>query len=388
MGRSILTEVSIRRVRPPAAGRVEVWDAALPGFGLRVTDKDRRSFVLLTRVNGKAARFTLGRWPVVTLAQARQLARDRLHQVGQGVDPREAKRARRIDDALAFERVAADFIEKWSKLRKRTWQEDERIFAKYVTPRWQGRRLDVLGRRDVVALLDVVAEKHGPIMANRVLAAIKTLMSWALNRGLLDAHPVAGLTAPAPELRRDRVLSDAELRKVWPALETLAYPWGTALQLLLLTGARRGEVAGMRWEEVDMTVGVWSIPTERAKNARPQLVPLAPAAVAVLEGVPRFEGCPLVFSSRPPKRLQDWSGAQARAQKLSETTGWTVHDFRRTVRTGLARLGVASDVGERVLGHAVGGVRGVYDRHDYLAAKRDALDKWAAHVSKVVGDGG
>jgi len=382
MGRTILTEQTVRRMHPPRSGRLEVWDAALPGFGVRVTENGRRSWVLVTRLRGKPIRLTLGAWPATSLAKARELAREAIHAVARGEDPRDRKRAAAGGGpADAFERVAAEFVAKWAKPRNRTWEETQRILDKYVAPEWNGRRLADVARADVVALVDRVAEKHGPIMANRVLAQVKKVFAWALDRGLVDVHPVARLMPPGKETARDRVLADAEVKKLWATWTAMGYPWGTALQVLLLTAARRGEAEAMRWDEVDFAGKLWTVPAERVKVNLPLLVPLSDAAVELLARVPRFDGCPYVFSTRRNRPVQDWSGAVEDATERSGVNGWRVHDLRRTVRTGLSRLGVAADIAERVLGHVIPGVRAVYDRHEYLPEKRAALDRWAAHLA-------
>ena len=383
MKRKTLTAAGVARVRPladPTRRRMD-WDAVVPGLALRTTSSGSKSWVLVTRHHGRVRFVTLGKPPGITLPTARTLAREGLERVARGEDPR-PRPSPRIPDAV--ERVAVEFVDKWAKPRNRTWKETERILSKYVVPRWKDRRLVEIGRADVVALVDAVAEKHGPIMANRTLACVKKLFSWSLDRGLLDVHPVARLTPPAPERQRTRVLSDQELRKLWKTWDGLNYPFGTALQVLLLTAARRGEVEAMAWAELDVKARLWTIPAERVKVNLPLLVPLSPLAVKVLAGAPRRDDCPYVFSTRPNTHIQAWSDAAADTTEQAGITGWTIHDLRRTVRTGLSRLGVASDIAERVLGHVIPGVRAVYDRHEYLNEKRDALERWAAHVAKVV----
>lgn len=383
MARAILTDAAVRRMHPPASGRLEVWDAALPGFGVRITENGRRSWVLVTRLRGRPLRLTLGAWPATSLSNARTLARESIQDIARGEDPRR-KRAASKGTTDHFGGVAADFVEKWAKVRNRTWKESERQLAMYVVPQWRDRQLVEIARADVVELVDKIAAENGPIMANRVLATIKKLFAWALDRGLLDVHPVARLSPPAPEQARDRVLTDAELKKLWKAWDAMAYPWGTALQLLLLTAARRGEVAAMAWDEVDVRAKLWTIPAERVKVNLPLLVPLSASAANLLAHTPRLDACPYVFSTRRNRPIQDWSGAVEDATERSGINGWHAHDLRRTVRTNLSRLGVTADIAERVLGHVIPGVRRVYDRHDYLEEKRDALKRWAAHVRALV----
>jgi len=385
MGRTVLTDAAVRRMHPPATGRLEVWDAALPGFGVRITENGKRSWVLLTRLRGRSLRLTLGAWPGTPLTEARDLARAAIHDVARGDDPRARKRkAAAVPDTFAH--VAADFIAKWARPRQRRAKETERILEKYVSPTWGTRRLAEITRGDAVELLDRIVTAHGPVMANRVLATIKRLFSWALDRGVIDTHPVARLAPPGAEAARSRVLTDPEIKALWKA--TPGYPWGTALRVLLLTGARRGEVSGMTWDELDLNERLWIVPAERVKTNRPQTVPLAPAVIDLLQACPRFSGCNYIFTTGAKTSLQGWWGATIAITKASGVIGWCPHDLRRTVRTNLSRLGIAADVAERVLGHTMTGVRAVYDQHSYLPEKRAALEKWAAHLTALVARNG
>src|SRR5262245_51854716 len=231
MKRKTLTAAGIARVRPVADPRRRRMGrgAVVPGLAPRTTATGSKSWVLVTRFNGHVVFATLGKPHGIELPKARDLAREGLARVARGEDPRQrAASAPRIQ-ANDFESVATDFVEKWAKVRNRTWPETERQFTKYVTPEWKGRRLTEIARADVVALVETIADKNGPVMANRVLATVKKLFSWALDRGLVDVHPVARLMPPGKETARDRVLTDAELRKLWKAWTEMAYPWGDAV---------------------------------------------------------------------------------------------------------------------------------------------------------------
>jgi len=379
-----LTDLLVSRLRPPAAGRCEVWDALLPAFGLRLSAHGGRSWVLLTRIHGRLVRLTLGKAGVIGVAEARELAREALRAVARGEDPRVQKRIRQLGGDTV-EAVAAGFVEQWCKRRNRSWKEQERLLRRYVLPAWQGRTLDSITRADVIALVDRVAAAT-PIQGNRVLAVCKRLFSWALDRGIIEHHPAARLAPPAREHGRDRVLADEELVRLWRAWERFGYPFGRALQLLLLTGCRRGEVAGMHWEELDLPAACWTVPSARTKQRAPHVVPLSSLALEVLRQCPRGTG-PFVLSSRAGwKPLSGWSKVVAAAAADSGVQNWRIHDLRRTLRTNLSRFGVSPDIAERVLGHAMPGVRGVYDRFSYLDEKRAALERWAQHVRGLVGD--
>jgi integrase len=388
--RKTLTATGVEKVRPPADNRRRRmdWDSVVPGLALRTTASSSKSWVLVTRLRGKAIFDTLGKYPGVPLTKARSLAREGLEMVARGEDPRLRRRIAKKNggaDPELFEAVAVEFVEKWAKPRNRTWEETERILEKYVTAKWKGRRLREIGRQDAVELVEAIAE-DAPIQANRTLATIKKLFSWALDRGLIDVHPVARLSPPAPEKERDRVLADVELKKIWGAWDAMPYPWGPALKLVLLTATRRGEVEEMAWSEVDLKDRLWTIPAERVKTKLPLLVPLSAMAVEVLGGLPRFAGCEFVFTTRGNKAIRDWSGAVETATEISGVNSWRVHDLRRTARTNLSKLGVAADIAERVLGHVIPGVRKVYDRHEYVHEKRDALEQWAKRLRAILNE--
>jgi integrase len=380
-GRRVLTDVLVRQARAPAAGRLVLWDSLVVGFGLQVTATGARSYVLKTRLrDGRHLRLT---WRVsVGLSAARELARNALRAVAQGEDPRVAQLGPEAHGVTVAE-AAADYLAQRQHLR--TAREIERRLQVYVLPTWGTRPLRSITRRDVVHLGDGVRERHGGTMANRVATTVKALLAWALDRDLIDVHPAARLRLPAPERSRDRVLTDDELRVLWIAWGVLGWPFGTALKILLLTGCRRSEVGGMRHVEVDLDAALWTVPAARVKSGATHLVPLAPMVVDILSTMPRMYQCPWAFSTTGRGPIRDWSNAVSRMRALSGVTDVRVHDLRRTMRSGLSRLGVHFDVAELCIGHRMRGVAARYDRYDRLAERRDALERWGAHVHGIVG---
>jgi len=231
---------------------------------------------------------------------------------------------------------------------------------------------------------------------------------WAIARGIIERSPCDGITAPSPETKRDRVLADDEIRLAWSAFESVGWPFGPIGQFLLLTGARRDEVAGMKWNELDLGARVWSLPKSRTKNKRDHEIPLSDTAVQILESLPRIADAKggFVFSTTGRTAVSGFSRAKVaidrtilelvkeEAESLGENrdkadalTRWTFHDLRRTVATGLQKLGVRLEVTEAVLNHVSGsraGIVGVYQRHEYAAEKRAALDAWARRLDPIV----
>lgn len=377
MPRAKLTELGVARIKPPAEGRREVWDATLPGFGLRVTAAGARSWVVALRKPGAKhpARIKVGSPPAMGLAAARDKARALMRDPG-------ALEPRRVDTVAA---VVALFVERYQRPRNRSWGEVRRVLERELAP-WAPRPIQSIARRDVVELLDATAGR-APYMANRLLAHLRKLFGWAVERGVLDASPVAGIRAPAREQSRDRVLSDAELVAVWRAAGEMGWPWSPFIRLLVLLGQRRDEVASMRWQDLDTERRLWTMPRAMTKADREHEVPLSDLALEVLADLPRMGE--LVFPANRAGSANPVSGfskAKSRLDRLSGVTGWRFHDLRRTAASGMARLGHPPHVVAAVLNHSPGatqGITAVYNRHKYGDEKRAALDAWAREVERV-----
>ncbi|HEX9791193.1 MAG TPA: integrase family protein, partial [Kiloniellales bacterium] len=222
----VLTDAAIKRIRPPETSQIEHFDAALPGFAVRVSATGAKSYTCHYRLHGKLRRDTLGKVGVFSLKDARDEARQRILKAQGGVDPRPLKFKAERDSVQS---VVEEFIERHAKRHNRTWRETKRLFEREVLPKWGDRPLRSIARRDVIALLDDIADRPAPIMANRTLAAVRKLFNWALSRDILDASPVTKVTGPGKETRRDRVLSEDEVRAIWNA--ATEYPWGAFVRL-------------------------------------------------------------------------------------------------------------------------------------------------------------
>ncbi len=358
MARMRLTQAAVEKVRPPAVGRIELFDSHLPGFGLRVSEGGHKSWVLFYRVGGRQRRFTLGtlaQMPEVAAARAR--ARELLAEVGRGIDPADAKEP--PAPSLSVSALVAEFFDRYARSHNRSWPGTLRLFEIHVLPRWGNRPAASITYHDVLNLLDEVA-KTARIGQNRVLASVRKLFAWAVERRLLPSSPAMGVKAPAKETTRERVLSDAELAAVWRAAGALGGPAGAFVRTLILTATRRDEAATMRWDDVDLDRALWTLPREMTKADRTHEVPLSPLAIEALTSVPR-EG-DYVFSTTCGRRpVSAYSKIKAKLDALSpEMPHWTFHDLRRTAGTGLARLGVPVSTISRVLNHAEGGTTRIY----------------------------
>jgi integrase len=386
-----LTDKRLQKAKPAEPGkRYTLWDAIVPGMGARVTDRGKVSFVVMKRLAGreKPTRITLGRYPALGLAQAREKARGALELVEKGKDPRaEVARQRfaeRQEQATTFETVAKQF--KALHLDKlRSGDEVWRAIERELIPEWGNRALREITRQDVFQAINRLEDAGTPYARNRRLAAIRKLFNWCVDhRGLLDANPAARIKA-LPETKRQRVLSDDEIRSFWQATHTLPYPAGPFLRLLLILGQRREQVSGIRKSEIDKDAKVWLIPPERTKNKLPHAVPLPDIALAEIEAMPKFKGDCLLTTRGGKVSIGNFSDIKATLDVKFETEApYVLHDLRRTFRTRLSKIGVDGEIAERLIGHLPVGVRMVYDVHTFADEKVAAMNKWALHLQEII----
>ena len=286
----------------------------------------------------------------------------------------------------------ARFLEhKKQSQRPRTAETLATLFRLHVVPRWRGRPVTSITRRDVHALLDHVIKSGRPVAANRVLVSLRTFFTWCVSRDLIVASPCHGVNKPTVERSRDRVLDDRELALIWQAADGIDWPFGPQVQLLMLLGCRRDEVAGMRWSELDLPKRLWNLPRERVKNDRAHSVALAPLTIRVIETLPAMAGAPFVFTTTGKSPSVGFSMAKRRmdARLPADMPPWTWHDLRRTFVSGLAKLGVALPVIEKCVNHtsgSFGGVAGVYQHHTFAEEKRQAFETWAKHLERIIDD--
>ena len=371
--RKKLTSRTIETLATPFTRRKEVWDELLPGFGIRVSASGRKTFFAMGRVSGRQVRCTIGTYPTVTLAEAREAARCVLRDMQLGKYAVEVA----VEKPVTLGELIPEFIAKYAKPKNRGWRESERILQRFNA--LHARPLATIKRADVVAVLDKIIEGGAPVRANRSLAALKKLFAWAMDRGLIDVHPIAGLKAPSREQSRDRILTDQEVVKFWRATFEVGPIFGPFYRLLVLTGQRRGEVATMRWSQIDWERRVWTIPAEIAKNGRVHEVPFGSIFSDELQEIPRLSGSAYVFSTTGGTPISGFGRTKARLDAIMGIDDWRVHDLRRTVASGMARQGVSPHVIEKLLNHVSGtisGVAAVYNRHGYEAEKREALERW------------
>jgi integrase len=350
-----------------------VFDDDVPGFGIRVRASGARTWIFQYKVGGRTRRLVLGSASAVKPARAREIAGELHAKVRLGGDPAAEKRdsVRRSQDT--FGNLIDRFLEQYNK-RPKTVEEVTRHLKMYSAP-LHSRPVELITLRDVADLLTKLDTSSGSTTTNRVRSTLSAVFSWAMREELALSNPVAN-TNKRDEHPRDRVLSNDEIERIWNATGDDAF--GTIIKLLILTGQRRSEISELRWSEIG--ADAIQLPSERAKNRRAHVIPLAPTARALLEKSPRNgEG---VFKSPA------WSTCKDELDKRSGVSNWVIHDIRRSVATGMADIGIAPHIIEAVLNHVSGhkgGVAGIYNRSSYAAEKAAALLKWGAHVASIIG---
>ena len=400
-----LTQLSVDRLKPPAAGRIEYWDSQLPGFGLRVSAPNRKgearkSWQVIYRIAGKQIRETLGtsaQFPNV--ADARQRARQSLQQVSAGIHPVEAKRRQQRAAAARGNGVAAviaRYLAEHARPRMKpdTYKEVARALRVDVIPAIGEVALDALGRGEIRAkVIGPIVERGCASQAWHVLAYTRMAMQWAVDEELLPVNPAVGIPDPdkrKPEDReRDRFLTDDETRAFWAACDS-AGAFASLFRLLLLFGCRRDELAHATWEEFDLERREWTLPRARSKNGKAHTTHLADLAIEILgelrELSPGRGG--FLFTTNGLTPVSGFGHALRRVrEKMPGVPPFTLHDLRRTLASGMADLGIAESIVDRCLNHAgrkVSGTARVYNRHEYLKERQAALERWAAHVESLV----
>jgi integrase len=408
----VFTARSVEQAKPDPSRRLEIPDGLLTGLYLVIQPSGAKSWAVRYRHGGKPRKATLGPFPALDLGEARDAAKQALQAVAKGDDPAAMKRTARSEAAEGrdlFKVVAAEFLKRHCA-GKRSKPEIERMLNHDVLPHWGERRIQDITRRDVIELMDRLTDRGVGSMTNRVFSIIRKLFNWCISRDLLTVSPCAGIRPPVPEVRRDRVLSDHELRWFWKAADRRGMPFGPLFKILALTGQRLSEVAEMAPGEVKVKERLWTIPKARVKNNSEHDVALSDAALAILDAMPKIKGDAghvYVFTTTGDSPVSGWSRAKNNLDKTmleiarqeAEEAGddpaavripqWRLHDLRRTAASGMARLGINLPVIEKVLNHTSGsfaGIVGVYQRHSFADEKRAALEAWSRLVVSLVKD--
>src|SRR5262249_1780271 len=406
--------------KPAAKGKTrDVMDSAVPGFGVRISETGRRTFILLTRFPGSKhpTRRALGEYGELTLEQARTKARKWLELLRRGVDPRDDEERQRLVEQRkrenSFAAVAEDFIRHIHRQKFRTANDMERMLRQTFIKRWGSRPVTEITSGDIRRVIEEALDRNAKYQGFHDFALIGRFFTWAIGQDSygLEYNPIKKLARKdliGKSEARTRVLNDDELRALWRATERVRYPYRLIYRLLILTGLRLDEVCGAHWDEFDFASKLWTIPAARMKKTKEDeddfLVPLTDAVLKVLELVPRFKGGGFLFShnyGKHPVNSHQFAYVKKQLdglmveelQKMAKERGeirvaslppFVNHDIRRSVRTNLSKLKIAEEVREAILAHARPGIKGVYDRHQYLDEKREALTLWNSRLRDIM----
>jgi integrase len=380
------------------------FDEEIPGFGIRIRVGGKRTWVVQYRHGGETRRISLGSVKVLGPEMARKAAKERLAEVTLGRDPQREKAEARANAETILGSVVGAYLKfKEKTVRESTFAETRR----YLTEHWKTlNRLPIqeVARRNVAMRLNEISEQNGSVAAARARVALSGMFTWAVREGIAETNPVVSTNKPREPQSRDRVLTDAELAEIWASLRDDDY--GRIVKLALLTGARREEIGGLTWQELDLDRVELNLGPQRTKNGRPLLIPLSHIALSIIRAVPRREGREHLFGEgagafsgwskaktaldrRIVERRKALARAAGRANKGAQPLpAWRFHDLRRTVATRMADLGIQPHIIEACLNHVSGskaGVAGVYNRSLYVAEKRAALEKWGRHIQTIIG---
>ena len=395
-----ITEATLRALKPDPKGQggQEIADTLVPGLRIR-PNKSGHSFIVFTRFGAMPTRRAIGQVGKIGLTEARTKAREWLELASKGRDPKAEEKAARLakEGRKTFGELAEVFIARHVSKQRRAVQT-EREIRRNLLPKLGKRPLADITRKDIAALIGAIRDRPAPRQAHNVFGHVRRFYSWILSQpeyeDLVAVSPCDRIKAKdliGEKRHRQRVLSDDELRAVWKAAEATSYPYGRLVKLLLLTGTRRTEASDARWPEFDLDAATWTIPPERFKSDRVHIVPLSDDAVTLLAEMPRWQKGDYLFSTRDGRiPIDGFSKAKAQLdESVAKELGhqpepWVLHDLRRTVRTRLSQLRVSTEVAELVIGHARVGLHRVYDQHEFLDERREALELWAAKLRSIV----
>ncbi len=378
-----LTHRGIASLATDGPWLTDYWDESLSGFGVRVHHSGRKTYFVRYTVEGKRRRMNLGTYPTLPLADARDKAKQVLGQIASGADPQAKRQVDR--EAETFGDLAAEYLERHAKLKKRSWREDERVIRVELLPSWKNRKAKKVSRRDISDLLDGIVERGAPIMANRTKALISKIFNFGLSRDVVKFNPCLGVPMPAKARQRDRVLDENEIRAFWRALEGMQPIMAATFKMRLLTAQRGTEVLRMRWEQVEGDW--WTIPAEVAKNGLAHRVPISPQVRALLEELRGLTGHSVWVFASTQKKGSHLKTVTRAAQRIAQAAGlkdFSSHDLRRTAASHMTSMGIPRLVVSKILNHAESGITAVYDRHSYDWEKRRALEAWSCRLGEII----
>ena len=378
----VLAKITARTIRQRRNQSLYIWDTELRGFGVRVSPTAVSWLVQrwYGGRGGKGIRYVLGNYPSMSLPEARRQAEIDIGEMRKGTNLVDKRRQLRTQLKVKLNghtvEQAFNLYLNENTTHNRYWKELENYFRRDILPKLGSLLLSDIDKHYIK---DTITGRP-----RNVFAVLRSFLRWAVKEDYLASDPTVYVTPPKPPKDRDRVLTEAEVKAILQAMQSLSYPWKQFYQLLLLTGQRREEVAGLVWSEIDLDKQVWNLPKERTKNKRAHIVHLTDLAVSILRSTPHRSG--YVFLTDDNNRPTAYSTSKNQLDKLSGVSDWVMHDFRRTIVSHMAELGVLPDVADRVLNHVSGtrsGVKGVYQRYEFIRERREALELWSGYLARI-----
>lgn len=402
----VFTDTMIKKLKPEES---DYTRSEGNGFTIRVMPSGSKTWLYLYAVEGKRRKMNLGQYPDVTLETARARFEEAKKQVKNGIDPLDVEEQKKLEriKAPTIADLIDEYLTKHAKVNKRRWQEDERLLNKEVLPLWGKRKAADITKRDVTLLLEGIVERGAPAMSNQTLKLVRKMFNFAVERDILQFSPCVSVKALAPNNKRDRTLSEQEIKTLWNSLDTASVSdeIRRSLKLILLTGARPGEVAGLHEREIDGHW--WTLPADRSKNSEMQRTYLTDTALSLIG---EYQGKGYVFRC-PHESKEQPIAAHAQAVAVRRNLNWPVlhkgkpvfdgkgkphtenrlgvdqftpHDLRRTAATMLAQMGFSDEVIDAVLGHKKAGIIKVYNRHKYDNEKQQALEALERKILSII----
>lgn len=388
----LLTESAVAKLKANPAKRLEIHDQLVSGLRLRISPSGKKSWSLMYKVAGEAIdggrganrRITIGQYPLIDLKAARDKAIKAKELADKGIDPIDQRKQEVLGlNQRRFDQVIDRYIELHAKPNTKNWKETERLLKRVAVPVWGKIDISEIDRSSVHAFIDKISEQRGVSFARELRKHLSIMFNWAVDRGLCSFSPMAGMKRVDLKYKsRERVLSLDELKSIWIAADEIGYPFGSIIQLLILSGQRRSEIAGLRREWIEKEL--IEIPASKYKTNKSHVLPITQSMRDIIDQAPIWNGGDYIFSTTNGQSSSSgFSKAKKKIDKLSGVKDWTFHDIRRSVATHMAKEGVMQEHIERILGHTIVGVAGTYNRYSYLDEKVVALELWNETFKRV-----
>ena len=379
-----LTELQIKNAKPPTdRAQVDLWDASMPGLSVRISAKGTKTFSMKCRnPAGVEQRVTLGRYPEMSLAEARKAAMQTRVRITSG-EIRLSEIERHQAPIVTLTTLADEFLKRHAS-KNRTAAETERLLRREILKSLGARDFKTIAKSEILAILEAIIDDDKPALAVQTLAAVRKMFNWAVSRDMLDRSPCEGIALSTDATSRDRVLDDDEVAKVY--LLSGGYPFGSIVKLLILSGQRRGEIAKLKWSYIDDQERTITLPASITKNKRQHTFPYGKQVESILSEIPQQNEFLFPARNRVATTFSGWSKSKAALDKICAIPSWTLHDLRRTFATNQAAIGTQVHVTEKLLNHVsgtLGGIVGVYQRHTYMEEMRTAISEWERRLEDI-----